>query len=201
MAAIVVPFRGRAAKLRLAPLAHAARRELALAMLADVLTASRVAGETQLVTDDESAASLAQELGAAVRADPGRGQGGAVAAALERLETGPILVVNADLPCAAPSDLDGLLRATVAGAIALVEARDGTTNALGLPSRDAYAPLYGAGSAERFRVHARRLGLGSITVAIPNLIEDVDTLADLRRVAFRAGPRTHAALGVLGLAA
>ena len=44
----------------------------------------------------------------------------------------PILIVNADVPCVVPDDLRALLAATPAGGIALVEALDGTTNALGL---------------------------------------------------------------------
>ena len=32
---------------------------------------------------------------------------------------------------------------------------------------------------------------------IPNLADDVDTLEDLARIGFRAGPRTQAAIGRL----
>ena len=66
--------------------------------------------------------------------------------------------------------------------IALVGAPDGTTNALSLPSPDAFAPLYGAGSAARFAEHAAALGLAVVSVTVPNLADDVDTLDDLRRL-------------------
>ena len=202
MAAIVVPFRGAGPKLRLAPLDHEVRAGLALAMLGDVLAACGAAGASTLVTDDEEACAVAADLeGVRVVADPGGGQGAAVAAALAQVERGPAAVVNADLPCAAPHDLRSLLRAAAAGALALVEAADGTTNALGLPDPQAFAPLYGPGSAERFRAHAAELGLPAVGVVIPNLRDDVDTLEDLRRVAFRAGPRTQAAISGLGLLA
>ena len=60
------------------------------------------------------------------------------------------LVVNADLPCATPE----ALRRLAAAGLALVEARDGTTNALSLPDPRLFAPLYGPASADRFRAHA-----------------------------------------------
>jgi 2-phospho-L-lactate guanylyltransferase (CobY/MobA/RfbA family) len=78
--------------------------------------------------------------------------------------------------------------------IALVEALDGTTNALSLPTPEVFAPLYGRDSAARFRARARELGLEAVAAAIPNLVDDVDTIDDLQRVALRAGPRTQAAL-------
>jgi 2-phospho-L-lactate guanylyltransferase (CobY/MobA/RfbA family) len=78
-----------------------------------------------------------------------------------------------------------------------VEAEDGTTNALALPRASLFAPLYGDGSAARFRKHAESHGVAAVSAAIPNLSDDVDTLEDLERVSFRAGPRTQAALGQL----
>jgi 2-phospho-L-lactate guanylyltransferase len=125
--------------------------------------------------------------------DPGRGQGAAVEAALAGVGPGPILVVNADLPCVVADDLRALLDAAPDG-IALAEASDGTTNALSLPYPDAFAPLYGAGSAARFAEHAAALGLAVVSVTVPNLADDVDTLDDLRRLRARSGPRTRACL-------
>ena len=65
--------------------------------------------------------------------------------------------------------------------------------------RDAslFAPLYGPGSADRFRDHAEAHGVTAVAAAIPNLADDVDTLEDLTGVGLRAGPRTQAALGRL----
>jgi 2-phospho-L-lactate/phosphoenolpyruvate guanylyltransferase len=196
MRAIVVPFRGDGAKQRVdAP--PAVRARLALAMLGDVVTACVVTAPTLVVTADRAAAALALELGADVRADPGGGQAAAVGAALAELDDGPVLVVNADLPCLVPHDLRALAGAAELGAVGLVEALDGTTNALALPDPAAFAPLYGPGSAARFRGHAAALGLDAVAVANPNLAHDVDTLADLDGLAFRAGPRTQAALAEL----
>jgi 2-phospho-L-lactate guanylyltransferase len=200
MTGIVVPFRGAGGKLRLAPMPEPERADLALAMLGDVLSAAHVVAPTTVVTEDPKASALARELGCDSLADPGGGQGAAVAAALAGRE-GRMLVVNADVPCVVPHDLRSLLRATPAGGIAFVRAADGTTNALGLNRPDLFAPLYGPGSADRFRIHADELGSEALAVSIPNLFDDVDTLADLRRVGLRAGPRTQAAISTLGLAA
>jgi 2-phospho-L-lactate guanylyltransferase (CobY/MobA/RfbA family) len=105
--------------------------------------------------------------------------------------------VNADLPCAVPHDLRTLAGAAELGAVGLVEAPDGTTNALALPEPAAFAPVYGPGSAARFRARAEELGLDAVALVVPNLSHDVDTLADLDALAVRAGPRTQAALAQL----
>jgi 2-phospho-L-lactate guanylyltransferase (CobY/MobA/RfbA family) len=109
-----------------------------------------------------------------------------VSAGLARVD-GHALVVNADVPCATPE----ALRRLAGAGLALVEALDGTTNALSLPDPAVFAPLYGAGSAERFRSHAP-----FETVSIPELEADVDTDEDLTRLAALVGPRTRALLAV-----
>jgi 2-phospho-L-lactate guanylyltransferase len=194
---VVVPFRGEGAKLRLAPMEPHDRHELALAMLADVLAACCATGPTTVVTNDAEAERLAAALGATPVADPGGGQGPAVAAALDGVD-GPAVVVNADVPCVTPRDLRSLLAAAPADGFALVEAADGTTNALAFPRPELFEPLYGPGSAARFRRHAEALAVDAVPVAISNLTEDVDSLADLRRLQLRVGPRTQAALARLG---
>ena len=196
MATVVIPFAGVDGKTRL----HASprtRSELSLAMLGDVLAACTLFGRTLVVTSSGEAGLLAAELGAGIVADPGGGQGGAVQCALAGLKADATLVVNADLPCSRPDDLEALLAATPDGGIGLVEAGDGTTNALSLPGPDAFAPLYGAGSAARFRDHARARGLAARTVDVANLVDDVDTLDDLRNMQSRCGPRTQACLALL----
>jgi 2-phospho-L-lactate/phosphoenolpyruvate guanylyltransferase len=190
--AIVVPYRANG-KSRLP---EPVRAELALAMLGDVLTACTVVGPTTLVSGDPDAIELANEFGVGTVADPGDGQGHAVTAALAGLD-GPALVVNADLPCVVPADLRLLAELADAGAVGLVEAADGTTNALAVPAPALFAPLYGPGSALRFRDHAAAHGVDCLSAVIPNLADDVDTIDDLLRVGLRAGPRTQAALGRL----
>lgn len=192
MAAIVVPFRGAGGKQRLDSLPDDERHALALAMLADVLAACRGVGATVVVTPDEEAARIAAEHEAEVVDDPGSGQGAAVAAALRGV-VGPVLVVNADVPCVVSQDLRSLEAATPEHGLAYVAASDGTTNALGLSTPTLFAPLYGPGSAERFRLHAHTLGAEVVPATIPNLADDVDSMADLERLELRVGPRTLAA--------
>lgn len=179
MPTVVVPFRPETAKQRLAPAPEEVRAALAEAMLEDVLAAARAVGDVLL-------------------ADAAGGQGRAVEAALRRVEEGPILVVNADLPCARPRDLLTLLGALPGGGLALAPAADGTTNALALSASHLFAPLYGPGSAERFLARAERLEVPAAVARIPNLADDVDTLADLEPLDGRLGPRTAATLRVLG---
>jgi 2-phospho-L-lactate guanylyltransferase len=189
---VVVPFRA-GGKSRLPA---EVRGEVALAMLGDVLEAATAFAPTTLVTDDPAGALVAQELGAVVLDDPGEGQGGAVAVALERVD-GPCIVVNADVPCLRASDLNALAVPARAGAVGIVAASDGTTNALSLPRPDVFQPLYGPQSAARFRAHADDLGLAWQDLGLRNLADDIDTAADLERIGARAGRRTAALLAAL----
>src|ERR671936_204717 len=133
MAAILVPFKGAEGKRRLAPATPEARVALGLAMLADVLSAAVAVAGTTVVTSDEAAWRVAAELEVDVLGGVPMGQGPAVEAALRRLEpVGPVLVVNADLPCVQPDDLRALLEAVPPAAVAVAPAADGTTNALAL---------------------------------------------------------------------
>jgi 2-phospho-L-lactate guanylyltransferase len=179
MPTVVVPFREESAKQRLAPAPGEVRATLAHAMLDDVLAACSVVADEVIV---------ASEAG---------GQGPAVEAALRRIDSGPILVVNADLPAAQPRDLLTLLGALPEDGLALVAARDGTTNALAIAAPHLFAPVYGPDSAERFLARAERLEAPAAVAAIPNLADDVDTLGDLERLEGRLGPRTAAALDAL----
>ena len=184
MASVVVPFRAAAAKRRL-ELPENARAEVAHSMLSDVLAAAVAVGPTILVTeaDAEDARSLAAVHGARVVDDPGRGQGEAVAAGLGAVEEWPVLVVNADLPTVQPRDLLALLGAMPPDGIAIAEADDGTTNALALSRPVLFAPVYGEASARRFREHAESLGAEAVSLNVPALAEDVDSVEAFERLA------------------
>ena len=158
-------------------------------MLGDVVEAGLAVGDVRVVTDDPAGRLVAGDLGARLVDDPGGGQGTAVATGLADA-SGLCLVVNADVPRVRPSDLNALAVPALLGRLAIVEAHDGTTNALGLPRPDAFAPLYGPGSAGQFRAHAQALGLDYEELALQNLVDDVDTLSDLARLGARAGART-----------
>jgi 2-phospho-L-lactate/phosphoenolpyruvate guanylyltransferase len=191
MPTLIVPFRGAAGKSRLGLPTSAARAAVARAMVADVVAACVAVGPTYVVTPDD--VTLAN---ATVVVDPGGGQGAAVSAGLDAAAaTGDatlFLVVNADLPCVTPRDLLALAGAVPDHGIALAVAADGTTNALAFASPDLFAPLYGAGSAARFAELAT-----TRIVDAPNLIDDVDTVADLERLESRLGPQTRKAFAAL----
>jgi 2-phospho-L-lactate guanylyltransferase (CobY/MobA/RfbA family) len=172
MAAIVVPFHAGKTRLAVEP---AEREALARAMLDDVLAAC---------------SPIAEPL---VEASGG-GQGAAVERALATISDAPVLVVNADLPCLTEDDVRALLDAVPEDGLVVAPAPDGTTNALGLSRPGLFAALYGPGSAEEFRSHASQLGVPSSVLVRPGLQDDVDTPADLERLADRVGPHTRAAL-------
>ncbi len=175
---IVIPYRGDAKR----RLPASIRAAAAVAMLGDVVAAALEVGPVLVVTDDVAVVPL----GARVVPDPGQGLSAAVSAGLERVD-GHALVVNADLPCVTAAALGEL----AAAGLALVEAEDGTTNAMSLPDTAVFAPLYGPGSADRFCAHAP-----FVSLAIPVLVSDVDAIEDLERVMPLAGPRTRALLAV-----
>ncbi len=178
MPAIVIPYRGDAKR----RVSSSIRAAVAMAMLGDVVEVALDVGRVVVVTDDASVVPA----GAEVVRDPGQGLGEAVAAGVAAVE-GHVLVVNADLPAATVASL---LRLADSG-LALVEASDGTTNAISLPDPKVFTPLYGPGSAARFREHAP-----FVTVRIAELETDVDSDADLERLAAQLGPRTRALLAV-----
>jgi 2-phospho-L-lactate guanylyltransferase len=161
---IVVPHAGSRGKTRLG----IAREQLSAAMLEDVLAAATSVGTTWVVSPEPVD-------GATWIPDPGGGQGAAVAAALEEIGPGPVLVVNSDLPGLTAEDLLALADAIPEDGIAVAPARDGTTNALGLSDTTLFAPLYGPGSAARFRAHVEH----AVDVVRPGLRHDVDTPVDL----------------------
>jgi 2-phospho-L-lactate guanylyltransferase len=188
MPSLVVPFRGAEGKSRLELPTTAARAALVRAMLADVVAACLAVGPTFVVTPDEAPVE-----GATLVADPRRGQGEAVRAGLDAAFAagghGPVIVVNADLPCVTARDLFALAGAVPDGGLALAAAGDGTTNALAMASIDLFVPVYGPGSAARFAALA-----ASRIVDSPNLVDDVDTYADLERLVGRLGPQTRSVL-------
>jgi 2-phospho-L-lactate guanylyltransferase (CobY/MobA/RfbA family) len=175
---ILVPYRGDAKR----RLPAAIRAAVAVAMLGDVVAAALEVGPVLVVTDD---ATVVPPRAARVP-DPAGGLGAAVAVGLAGVD-GHALVLNADLPCATPAAIELL----AAAGLALVEAADGTTNALSLPDASVFALLYGPGSADRFRAHAP-----FATIVIPELASDVDSEEDLERLVPPLGPRTRALLAV-----
>jgi 2-phospho-L-lactate guanylyltransferase (CobY/MobA/RfbA family) len=150
----------------------------------------RAGGKTRLGDTGLAAAMLAdvrEVAGESLLVDAPGGQGSAVAEVLAGL-SGPVTILNSDLPCVTRAELEQL----AAAAPALVAAADGTTNALALRDAADFEPLYGPGSAARFERH-----LTAVRLDLPGLREDVDTWEDLERVRDRVGRHTRGYLATL----
>lgn len=189
--AVVVARTGASAKTRLAPALDAeARSALAVAMLTDVLRATRGAGLAGTVAVlDPPHAPLD---GVTIVPDPGEGLDRAVEAGVEAVVAagaGAVIVLPGDIPLLDEEDVRAL--AAAAGpprAVAIVTDRYGTgTNALALRPPRAIAPAFGPGSAQRHLDAARAAGLPARRLERQRAALDVDTPADLAEL-LRLGP-------------
>jgi 2-phospho-L-lactate guanylyltransferase len=185
----------------------AERRELAAAMVEDVLSALRqIDGLDDLiiVTAEDRATALARAAGAQVVAD--RVEGGQSLAAEVGVETAVqrgaerALLVPGDCPALDPNEVDTLLR-NDKGGVTIVPDRHGQgTNALLLTPPKVLSPAFGPGSMARHAALARAAGATVRVAQAPSLELDVDTPGDL--AALRAAlderpgvaPRTRAVL-------
>lgn len=207
----VVPVKDLArAKQRLAGrLAEGLRRELALAMLEDVLEALAAAAALEgvlIVTREPRALDLARRRGLEVlRERRNRGHSAAVAAAARRLAArgcAGMLALPGDVPLASAAEIRRLLAAHgPAPAVTLVPARDGRgSNAVACSPPDVMALRFGEDSFGPHRERARRAGLGPRVLQLAGIGLDIDRPGDLD--AFSAVPsatRSHALLRAAGL--
>jgi 2-phospho-L-lactate/phosphoenolpyruvate guanylyltransferase len=176
------------AKQRLAAgLSGGQRRELAEAMIGDVLEAiggARTIERTILVTGDPVAQKLAAGVGAEVVPDPeDGGHNQAALAGIARAEAegaGLVVLLPGDCPLLDPRELDRLLTGVPERYVGIVPDRHGTgTNALVLSPPDAIAPAFGEGSRDRHIALARQAGTPFEVEEIPSLALDLDTPADI----------------------
>jgi 2-phospho-L-lactate guanylyltransferase len=199
---LVIPVKVLAlAKSRLAGLARPRRRDLALAMVADTVTAALAAPGVAVVivvTNDELAASELGGLGAVVVPDePAAGLNPALAFGAQysdaRWPGRGRAGLAGDLPAMRPAELALVLERAAAAGEAFVPDAAGTGTTLyaagpGVPFR----PLFGPGS------RGRHAGAGAAELDLPGLRglrQDVDTPDDLDRARLLGlGPRTTAVL-------
>jgi len=87
----------------------------------------------------------------------------------------PALIVHADLPCLAVSDVEHLLDEP--GDVVIARSTDGGTN--GLLLRSLISPAFGVSSAHAHASRARRAGLVARVVDIPGFARDIDDPASL----------------------
>jgi 2-phospho-L-lactate guanylyltransferase len=186
-----------AAKQRLAGTLDAKRRrDLALAMVEDVLVAlaavPRLAGII-VATIDPEAAALAARFGAVVsREDAALGHSEAVAAAARRLarDGTAMLTLPGDIPLVQPADVARLIDACAAFAIVPAHDQKGSNAVLCAPA-DLVPLRFGGASFAPHVAAARARGLNPLSLDLPRIALDIDEAADL--AAFLAIPsRTRA---------
>jgi 2-phospho-L-lactate/phosphoenolpyruvate guanylyltransferase len=211
-ATVVLPVkRFGAAKQRLAAgITGGQRRDLAEAMVADVLEAigqARAIERTIVVTGDPIAQELAAGAGAEVVPDPeDAGHVEAALAGIARAEADGgerVVLLAGDCPLLDPRELDRLLTGVPGSYVGVVPDRHGTgTNALLLSPPDAIVPAFGEGSRDRHVEAARQAGVPFGIEELPSIELDLDTPADVialtRKLEKNRGraKRTAKALGI-----
>lgn len=163
------------------------RRELAEAMLADVLdaiAATRAIDRLIVVTGDPIAQELASGAGAEVVPDPEDvGHSEAARAGIARAEVEGaerVVLLAGDCPLLDPRELDKLLTGIPGRYVGIVPDRHGDgTNALLLSPPDAIAPAFGEGSRARHVEAARQAGVPFSLEELPSIELDLDTPADV----------------------
>jgi 2-phospho-L-lactate guanylyltransferase len=171
MIVAVVPMKATdLAKSRLsAVLDDAGRRALTRQMFDHVLATLRDAGiaQVQVASADETGDHLNADVTAAARVQ----QAGAT----------ELLLVMADLPYLAASDIVAMIDAGRTSDVVIAEAKDGGTNALLLrpPTVLHFAFATSRPSAQFHLDHARKVGIEPAIVRRPGLARDIDTPDDL----------------------
>ena len=189
------------AKQRLVPaLSPAERRDLARAMLGDVLEAlvAALPGAVAVITTDAEVQALAREAGAACWIESAnRGHTAAVAfAQREALSRGVarFLTIPGDVPCVTADEVATLCAALDDGpGVVFVPSRSGVgTNAVLLTPPGAMRLTFGEPSFANHLAAARAAGLTPRVLELPGIGLDVDAPDDLP-VLLERGPRTRSA--------
>jgi 2-phospho-L-lactate guanylyltransferase len=200
-----------AAKQRLAAgIDEERRRELAAAMVADVLDAIGEARSIErliVVTGDPIAQELAAKAGAEVVPDPeDAGHVQAAQAGIARAEAEGaerVALLAGDCPLLDPRELDRLLTGVPASYVGIVPDRHGTgTNALLLSPPGAIVPAFGEGSRARHVEAARQASIPFGIEELPSIELDLDTPADviaLQRELERQPKRARRTAKALGI--
>jgi 2-phospho-L-lactate guanylyltransferase len=200
----VVPVKDTAgAKQRLAAALPALlRRELALAMLEDILatlaTVPGLAGML-LVTTDAEAMRLAARYGATCTTeDADAGHTGAVMAAARRLAAeghGAMLTLPGDIPLVTAAEIAQLIAAHLpAPSFTIAPSHDEKgSNAVLMSPPDAVPLRFGDDSFFPHLAAARARGIAPLVLHLPGIALDIDNPADLAHFA-RLGSRTRAGL-------
>ena len=188
---VLVPFDPSEPKERLsAVLSDTERRQLAVAMLADVIAAIEAAGQTPVVLTPTSDAVT---LDCVVVCDD-RPLSAAVTAQVQgRLRSGAnaVAVLMADCALATASAVDGLINTH--GSLVLVPGRGGGTNALVIEDAGFSADFHGASILDH-RQEADTLGITAVEYDSMRLSTDIDEPADLPEVLLHTDGRAASQL-------
>lgn len=196
------------AKQRLVPaLSPSARRELARAMLEDVLEAAVAAlpGAVVVVTTDPEVQDLSRARGAECLVErANRGHTAAVALAQREASArgaARFLTLPGDVPCVTAEEIAAVCGALerAPGAV-LVPSRSGLgTNAVLLAPPDAMPLTFGEPSFDNHLATAKAAGLAARVLRLPGIGLDVDAPEDLP-VLLERGPATRSARLLRGFA-
>lgn len=189
------------AKQRLVPaLSPAERRDLARAMLGDVLEAlvAALPGAVAVITTDAEVQALARGAGAACWIESAnRGHTAAVAFAQREAASRGVarfLTIPGDVPCVTADEVATLCAALDEGpGVVFVPSRSGVgTNAALLAPPGAMRLTFGEPSFANHLAAARAAGLTPRVLELPGIGLDVDAPDDLP-VLLERGPRTRSA--------
>lgn len=177
------------------------RRELAQAMLQDMLVAlSRCAGVSRvvLVSKDAQVQALAAQFGADLLAEPDEcnSLNAAVQFAIEQAvqqHVASVLVLHGDIPLIQATDIDQIIQQQQTHTICLIpDAQDNGTNGLLLKLPADFTCAYGEQSFSRHLAQATEKGLSCCTIRnIAALQLDVDEAADLLALQQRLKQESH----------
>lgn len=165
------------------------RRQLALAMLEDVLTALRAVRSIEavdVVSPDSDVSELAARLGANPIAESANVQGinQALRRAVSVMSPRPdaLIVVPSDLPELTPADIEKVLEALPRRGVAAAPSKDGGTSALALRPPDVIEFCFGEDSFAEHRREAKEAGVPFRVVESGAFSRDIDSPDDLREL-------------------
>ena len=210
MIAAIVPAKALdGAKSRLAALlSETERRELALAMLEDVVRALRDVseiGSLTVISPDADVLDVARGLGASGVEEPPsvRGINQALSHALDSLDPAPdaVVVVLADVPLIAPDDVRSAIAALPERGLAICPSHDNGTSLLLMRPAGLVPFRFGPKSFSLHKREAAAQHLPIEVLRIESLARDIDTPDDLRELASHPGETaTHRLLERLQIA-
>jgi 2-phospho-L-lactate guanylyltransferase len=185
------------------------RRQLAMAMLEDVVKALQAVaeiGSVTVISPDAEVLDAARSLGAEAIGEPPsvRGLNQALAYGLSAMPARPdaLLVVLADVPAVRPADIREVLGALPARGVVIAPSSAKGTSALALRPPDVIPFRFGGQSFQNHKREAAARVIEHAIVRNEALANDIDEPADLRRLLEQpTETATHRLLARLGVAA